>query len=304
MRHRRTLQFLLALSLTFLAAGRDSQLDENSDLSPDIQSVHADVVATGIPGAGAIAQIGTFHKGGPFHDNATFAASTQPGNVLDRTRLFVASSSNFGAPLARAGEAPGSVLSIDVSGGSIAVPPSFASAGGQSSALGGKVILFAAQSPAFLNGNNNPNAVTNDRTSASLPLGISLNDGFGRPWFANAPAGSAGDGTITVIDPSGVPLAGAPDPVAGGVFAGSLTNRAAARKVSRRARWLPRLSASPPTSRPVRYFWRRSPMAASLRSMYRKASMRSRRRDRSCPSPVSVPRPRNLPTRKPSPASG
>ena len=225
MRHRRTLQFLLALSLTFLAAGHDSQQGEESDPNPDIQTVHADVVATGIPGAGAIAQIGTFHKGGPFHDNAAFAATTQPGQVLDRTRLLVASSSNFGAPLARTGEAPGSVLSIDVSGGSIAVPPNFASAGGQASALGGRVIVYAAQTPAFLNGLNNPHAVTSDRPSVSLPLGISINNGFGRVWFANAPAGSAGDGTITVIDPSGIPLAGAPDPVAGGVFAGSLTNR-------------------------------------------------------------------------------
>src|SRR5262249_2611339 len=54
---------------------------------------------------------------------------------------------------------------------------------------------------------------------------ISLNNGFGRPWFANAPTGSTGDGTITVIDPQGFPLAGAPDATAGGVFAGSLTNR-------------------------------------------------------------------------------
>lgn len=225
MRHRRTLQSLLALSLTFLAAGHDSQQDEESDPSPDIQAIHADVVATGIPGAGAIAQIGTFHKGGPFHDNAAFAATTRPGNVLDRARLLVASSSNFGAPLARAGEAPGSVLSIDVGGGPISVPPNFASAGGQASALGGRVIVYAAQNPAFLNGLNNPHAITSDRPAVSLPLGISINNGFGRVWFANAPAGSAGDGTITVIDPSGIPLAGAPDPVAGGVFTGSLTNR-------------------------------------------------------------------------------
>jgi len=39
------------------------------------------------------------------------------------------------------------------------------------------------------------------------------------------PAGSGGDGTITVIDPNGAPLRGAPSLVAGGVFAGTLTNR-------------------------------------------------------------------------------
>src|SRR6185295_13477309 len=198
---------------------------DDHDDQPDAVVVHADIVAAGIPGAGAIAQVGTFHTGGPFHDNAAFAPFTQPGRVLDRPRLFVASTSNFGAPLARASEAPGSILSIDVGGGMVSVPPDFAAGGGQASADGGRVILYAAQSPAFLNGLNNPAAVTNDRPSVSLPLGISFNNGFGRPWFASAPSGSAGDGTISVTDPSGIPFAGAPDPVAGGVFSGTATNR-------------------------------------------------------------------------------
>ncbi|HYY72304.1 MAG TPA: hypothetical protein VE778_01800 [Candidatus Bathyarchaeia archaeon] len=194
----------------------------------DAGIVNAEIVATGIPGAGAVAQVGKFHTGGPFHDNATFAAFTQPGSVLDGTRLFVASTSNFGAPLTRSGEAPGAILSIDVSGGAaspVAVPEDFGTAGGQASAAGGKVILYAAQSPSFINGNNNPSAVTSGLPSVSLPLGISFNNGFGRPWFANAPNGSDGDGTITVVDPSGIPLKGAPDAVAGGVFAGTVTNR-------------------------------------------------------------------------------
>ena len=192
----------------------------------DVASVIATVVATGIPGAGAITQIGTFHQGGPFVERTAFAAETQPGHVLDPTRLFVASTSNFGAPLARPDEAEGSILSIDVSGGPIAIPAGFASAGGQATALGGYVILYAAQSPAFLNSvNGNTGAVTASLPSVSLPLGISLNNGFGRPWFANAPDGSEGDGTITVTDPNGAPLRGAPSAVAGGVFAGDLTNR-------------------------------------------------------------------------------
>src|SRR5689334_20285691 len=87
---------------------------------PNIADVHAEIMATGIPGAGAIAQVGLFHKGGPFHDNATFAAATQPSQVLDAKRLLVASSSNFGAPLARPTEAPGSILSIDISAGPVA----------------------------------------------------------------------------------------------------------------------------------------------------------------------------------------
>jgi Di-haem oxidoreductase, putative peroxidase len=197
----------------------------------DSTPILATVVATGIPGAGAIAQVGTFHKAGPFAPGGALEAATHP--VLDRTRLLVASSSNFGAPLARRTEAPGSILSLDVSTGAVNVPPDFARpdlspptiATGQPYALGGAIILYTAQSPAFRNGNNNPAAATADRPSVSLPLGISLNNGFGRPWFANAPAGATGEGTISVIDPSGIGLAGAPDPVAGGVFAGDITNR-------------------------------------------------------------------------------
>jgi hypothetical protein len=59
----------------------------------------------------------------------------------------------------------------------------------------------------------------------SNPLGISLNNAFGRVWFANAPTGVSGPGTSTVIDPTGRPLANPPDAQAGGVFAGVVTNR-------------------------------------------------------------------------------
>jgi hypothetical protein len=204
----------------------------HDDRDPDRSApLVATVVATGIPGAGAIAQAGTFHTGGPFAPGGVLAAASHP--VLDRTRLLVASTSNFGAPLARPLDAPGAILSLDVSHGLVNVPADFARpdlspptiATGQPYAVGGTVILYTAQSPAFLNGKNNASAVTADRPSVSLPLGISLNNGFGRPWFANAPAGVAGEGTISVTDPSGIPLANAPDPVAGGVFASYITNR-------------------------------------------------------------------------------
>jgi hypothetical protein len=195
--------------------------------------LHATVVATGIPGAGAIAQIGVFHKGGPFA--GAFAPFTEAGRILDRTRLFVASTSNFGAPLARPLEAPGSILSLDVSAGAVDVPAAFASGidsavivtptAPAASALGGKVILYTAQTPAFLNGRNNPGAVTKELPSVGLPLGISFNNGFGRPWFANAPNGAAGNGTISVTDPNGIGLLGAPSAAAGGVFTGNETNR-------------------------------------------------------------------------------
>jgi hypothetical protein len=191
----------------------------------DIVPLSAQIVATGIPGAGAICQIGTFHLGGPFHDNAAFSPFTAPGQILDGKRLLVASSSNFGAPLGRADQAPGAILSIDLGGGAVAVPADFAAAGGQASALGGQVRLYTANSRAFLNSVFSPLAATANEVAVSLPLGISLNNAFGRPWFANGPFGDAGYGTITVIDPGGQPFKGPPNPVAGGVFAGDVTNR-------------------------------------------------------------------------------
>src|SRR5450432_3371395 len=183
------------------------------------------VVARGIPGAGAVTPVGTFHPGNPLHDKPALAAASAPGMVLDPTRLLVASTSNFGAPLARPSEAPGSVVSLDVAAGAVDVPADFATAGGQATALAGRVQVYAAQNASFLNAITTPAAVTAALPSASLPLGLSLNRGFGRPWIANAPAGRDADGTISVDDPNGAPLAGAPSPVAGGVFAGNETNR-------------------------------------------------------------------------------
>ena len=191
--------------------------------------VHAKVIATGIPGAGAVAQIGSFLRSSPFHDKAAFLPYSAPGGVIDGARLFVASSSNFGAPRARTDEYEGTVLSIDPNGGrAFEVPRKFAAAGGQASAASGAVEVYAANNAAFLNSIYEPQAVTANEVSASLPLGISINNGNGRPWVANSPTGAKGPGTITVLDPTGAPLAGAPDPVAGGVFSGSGTNRAGA----------------------------------------------------------------------------
>jgi hypothetical protein len=188
------------------------------------ETLPARVVATGIPGAGAVMQVGTFQQGSPLRDNPTWVPFTAPGAVLHHDRVLVSSTSNFGAPLARADQNPGSILSLDVSAGPLEVPADFAAAGGQASALAGRIILFTANSPAFRNGINNSGAVTADEVAASLPLGISFNNGHGRPWLANAPS-DGGEGTITVLDADGRPLAGAPSSSAGGVFAGQRTNR-------------------------------------------------------------------------------
>ena len=188
-------------------------------------TLRARILATGIPGAGAVAEVGDFLRGSPLHDKAAFTVFTQTGQILDPKRVLVASTSNFGAPLERQGEPEGSVISIDPAAGPVSVPPGFATAGGQASALSGAVQMYAAQSPAFLNSVTEPQAVTAALPSASLPLGLSINNGNGRPWLANAPNGASGYSTITVLDPQGYPLAGAPDTLAGGVFAGNLTNR-------------------------------------------------------------------------------
>src|SRR5262245_7027980 len=188
--------------------------------------LQARIVSIGIPGISAISPVGTFLPGGPIHDNPVFATYTLAGHVLDPARILVASQSNFGAPIANSNEQEGSFISIDPRGAdTIVIPANFASSGGQASVLGGRVQLFSAQSPPFRNGVNNPSAVTAQFTGVSNPLGLSINNAFGRLWPANAPHGLEGIGTSTILDPTGIPLAGAPNPIAGGVFAGNLTPR-------------------------------------------------------------------------------
>jgi uncharacterized integral membrane protein (TIGR00698 family) len=188
----------------------------------------ARVLAAGIPGAGALSAVGSFHPGSPIHDKRAFAAQTRHGRVLDPTRLLVASTSNFGAPLARSDWSPGSILSLATDARApLAVPPGFAASGAQRSAQGQTVQLYTAQSPAFVN----HGSATGGLPAVSDPLGISVNNAFGRPWFANAPApGGAGIGAESVLDPDGRPLADAPSDRAGGVFAGALTNRSRQRQ--------------------------------------------------------------------------
>ena len=151
--------------------------------------------------------------------------SPNPDRILDPNRVLVTSTSNFGAPLALTGAPEGSVLSLDPDGATLAVPAAFAAVGDQAIALNGRVQLFTAQSPAFLNSVTTPAAASASRPAVSNPLGISINNAFGRLWFASAPSGASGEGLDSIIDPGGMPLAGAPSKLAGGVFAGATTNR-------------------------------------------------------------------------------
>jgi hypothetical protein len=198
--------------------------------SQAISEINARVIATGIRGASAIAQIGTFLDVPPPGACANpipskFPAFIQPGKVLDPKRILVGSVSNYGAPRSLGDE--GSFLSIDPSGpGILKVPPNFAQSGDQASTLSGAVQMFSANSPHWLNSVNNPKAFTSQYTGVSNPLGLSNNNAFGRIWPSNAPFGDNGVGSSTILDPTGLPLAGAPDPNGiGGVYVGSLTNR-------------------------------------------------------------------------------
>jgi hypothetical protein len=193
--------------------------------APAVPELTGRVVAAGIPGVGAVTVVGTFHAGGPIHDKPVFRAFTEAGAILDPERLLVTSTSNFGAPVARGDLSQGSVLSIDPRGSEPAkIPPAFVASEGQAAVLSGRVMLFSANSPVFLNRLNNPGAVTADLPPMAGPTGISINNAFGRIWVTSS-AGPKGVGMQSVLDPDGRPLAGAPSKVAGGVFSGAVTNR-------------------------------------------------------------------------------
>jgi hypothetical protein len=197
-----------------------------------VPSLDGRVIAFDIPGVSAVSPVGTFLPGSPINSNPELAALTQPGRVLDPTRIVVGSRSNFGAPKANADQAEGSFLSIDPNGAELAVPPAFASAGDQASALGGAVQMYSAQSQNFRNGIYNPAAVTAGQTAVANPLGMSINNAFGRLWPANAPYGLNGPGSSSIVDPDGRPLKGAPNPTTGGVYFGNLTGRQPSQVIS------------------------------------------------------------------------
>ena len=186
----------------------------------------ARIVAVGLPGVAGVRQIGRFHSGGPFVSNPEFLLQTDHGRVLDPQRVMVATASNFGAPGASPTTVAGTVLSIDPNlENTVVVPSDFARSGGQAEGVHGAVRVYSAQSPAFRNAQHSGAAKTATLTSVAGPRYISINNAFGRPWIANAPKGAAGEGSLSVVDPDGVPLANAPSDDAGGVFAGHVTNR-------------------------------------------------------------------------------
>jgi hypothetical protein len=223
---RRAALAILAL-VAGIAAGGGPAAPRLAKAQP-IPGIAARVVALNIPGASALAQVGTFLTTSPCGSPipTKFSTYIQTGAVLDPNRILVGSTSNFGAPLPASGGQQGSVLSIDPKGtGPLNVPPNFAISGKQASALGGAVQMFSANSPTWLNGVNNPNALTAQYTGVSNPLGLSNNNAFGRIWPANSPFGLDRAGSSSILDPTGLPLKGAPNPAIGGVYFGNVTNR-------------------------------------------------------------------------------
>jgi hypothetical protein len=97
--------------------------------------------------------------------------------------------------------------------------------GFQASAIGCAVQMLIANSPHWYNGVKNFGANTASYTGVSNPLALSNNNAFGRIWPANAPFGESGAGSSSILDPTGLPLAGAPNALIGGVYVGSQTNR-------------------------------------------------------------------------------
>jgi len=236
----------ISLGLMFVATGSAflaSAAVRQGAWAQAVADISASVVAIHIPGASAIAQIGTFVNGGvlapggcanPSPIPTKFPGYTQPGQVLDPNRILVGSTSNFGAPLAVGVGQRGSFLSIDPGQPStLKVPSKFAVSGDQASTLNGAVQMFSANSPHWLN-SVNKNITTNgvlpntaQYAGVSNPLGLSNNNGFGRIWPANAPFGDTGVGSSSILDPTGLPLAGPPNQKIGGVYVGRLTNRRA-----------------------------------------------------------------------------
>jgi len=196
-----------------------------------IRHLNSRIVAINMPGASAISQIGTFLNVPPPGACANpiptkFPSYILPGAILDPSRILVGSRSNFGAPRAIGAGLEGSFLSIDPNGQHVLnVPENFAKTGDQASTLAGAVQMFSANSPHWLNSVNNPTANTAQYTGVGNPLGLSNNNAFGRIWPANAPFGDMGMGSSSILDPTGLPLAGPPNPKIGGVYVGKLTNR-------------------------------------------------------------------------------
>jgi len=114
----------LAVGIALLSGDAASQAVRTQAIT----NVNARVIAVNVPGASAVSQVGTFLNNtvppACAHPiPALFPSYTQPGAVLDPSRILVGSRSNFSAPLALGVGREGSFLSIDPSGPDIPQRP-------------------------------------------------------------------------------------------------------------------------------------------------------------------------------------
>jgi hypothetical protein len=211
-RLRRAAQLLGVLlgSGVWPASAQDARA---ADLPVQI-TLSAGIVVSGLPGAHGISQVGRFHAGGPLVANPEFLLSTQPGRVLDPERVLVTTEANGGT-----------VFSVDASSRNLRLPADLAA---RAHRAGDPIQVYSAATTAFGNAVHNAGARTAAEGAVASPRYLSINNAFGRPWIANAPRGLQGEGTESVTDPDGAPLANAPSDVAGGVFAGDRTPRTTA----------------------------------------------------------------------------
>ena len=200
----------LASLLTAVPPGAPAQ-DARANNLPVPVTLAARVVVSGLRDAHAITQVGRFHVGGPLVANPEFLLSTQPGRVLDPERILVATEINGGT-----------VLSVDAAAHDLRVPADLAT---RHPRANDPIQVYSAAAPTFANSVHNGGARTARETAVASPRYLSINNAFGRPWIANAPSGLHGQGTVSVTDPDGAPLANAPSADAGGVFAGDRTPR-------------------------------------------------------------------------------
>ena len=105
MRQIRTIAFRILVVATGIAL-LASEGGWQGARAHNVADINARVVAINIPGASAIAQIGTFLNVPPPNACANpipskFPTFVLPGKVLDPKRILVGSTSNFGAPLAK-----------------------------------------------------------------------------------------------------------------------------------------------------------------------------------------------------------
>ena len=202
---------------------------ETAALAQKIPALEARVVATNIPGASALSPVGTFLNSQAACARpmpTLFHRISYQGRCSIRTEILVGSRSNFGAPLAEGGVKRGRSYPL-----TRAARPSWIyrktsqALATRRQLSAGLYKLFSANSPFWLNSVNNPDANSGPYAGVSNPLGLSNNNAFGRIWPANSPLGERGMGSSSILDPTGLPLKGAPNSLIGGVYVGSLTNR-------------------------------------------------------------------------------